>query len=418
MHLSHAIGLVALLALAGQPGRAADEPDPGEPAQKLTTFALWLRDPDREKRYQAAVGIRTWYKAQAADLAPLLLDTWAEELGLPDSPRERMADGEPLLLFYELTRALEAVATKPELVKLAKEFTQHRHPLRRAAGLWWWGWMAYDKEARVDPDELLGAVREGVKDPNRTVRTRAVRALSCFGGLGRSEDKKWTRASYPPRATDEAVRLLIAALDDRPPPRGEGFRDDEDNPSKTAFNELRYYGPPARQAMGALAEKAASKDWSVAWDACFVLHQLAERDPLLRPEVYKIVRPLIRDKQRPDNLRSKAVWCVDWSEPVTHEMMPDLIELLGDKRASGDLRAGACSALGRMGPVAVRAIPLMIEWLEETKETSQARSIVYNLRLIGPVAVEPLAKWLQTTARVEEEVKDDAVMALIALRKK
>ncbi|HET6572898.1 MAG TPA: hypothetical protein VFG68_04795 [Fimbriiglobus sp.] len=341
-----ALGCVVLLTAHG----ICADPLAGKkgPPKPLAEMAKDLRDPDRDKRLLAVEAIQKHYKDKSLEVLPQLIEALGDEL---DRPEPVYVQGSRAhMLKGALWDAVQA--TGSGRVKVAKQSTRHTSSRVRAAGYWVWGSAALDQNVRVDRNELLTAIRRGMKDESPLVRSQAVWALHGIRGA-------------PPAVIDEVVKLAVAALDDWVQPC-EG-RWDGSCPAVSAAGVLTAFGAKAKPAFGALV-KATEKhrDTNFTFYLCTALAQVANGDPTLSEEAVKVFRAVFNDKQRPASVRESAIRRLIGMGAAARWAIPDLVDFLEHPKTSVDIRLAAIAALTSMGPRAAPAVPVLIDRLEKT----------------------------------------------------
>jgi len=348
--------LILVLAFA----RSTEAADPPKPLAELVKD---LRDPDRIVRLRAVEAIREHHYDKILEVLPQLIEALGDDL--VRSPLDRKP-GEYLL---QQTIWQTANLGPVERVKVASELTKHRDPQIRAGAFVVW-WAAAESGDKVDLADLLAAVRRGVKDENSLVRAQATMSLRAF----------W---KAPAKEAEAAIALLTAALEDR-----ESQREDIPSPAMEAALALINFKAKARPAIPALGKVAALNHnrGRVVWFACQALNAIATSDAAAAEEIVKLLKPLITDKTRSNEVRTCAVNGV-WNVGEAVRLVGDLAAILEEPGADDNLRSVAYHVLGRMGPQAAPAVPTLVRLLDRGARNLRAQRAVDAHRALGSSAV-------------------------------
>ena len=387
----HMLSIPAILASLIVAGPA--DPPP-EPVQPLAEYARRLKDPDREKRLVAAEAIRDHYKGKSIDVLPQMMEVLGEDLDRPRQPNQ----GRTYLLDQTLCQM--ASGTGDGWLKVVQMGTCHASPRIRAAAfrMWWYG--LHDQAADVERDELLAAVRKGLKDDSPLVRGQAAVALRAF----------W---NAPPRVVETVIPLLIATLNDRVQPR-KGVS----SPAAHAVAVLPGFKAQAKSAISALGRAADSQtdEAHLIGGACTALRLIAQSDPAAAEDVVAILRPLIGNKQRSGIVRGNAIAGLVGIGPAARKAIPELTGVLEDPIIPPERRYTVYTILTELGPRAEPAVPTLIRRLIHSADETEHMCICVIFRTMGPaagLAERPLEQWMNNIDKpILKRYANDALAAI------
>jgi HEAT repeat protein len=330
----------------------------------------------------AAEAIRDHYKGKSREILPQILAALGETL---DQPHNGSLVHQSLVNRTEVALWHAVFNAGPGWMKVIRESTRHSDPHVRAAAFRAW-LKPTNREANMAErrDELLVAIRRGLKDDSPLVRGQAAYALKAF----------W---DAPPRMAEEAVSLLAAALDDQAKPR-----DGVESPAFEAAGPLTWFRVKAKPVFHAIVkaiEKA--RDTSLAFRLCMVLAVVAKSDPTTAEDAIKVFRSVFTNKQRPVAVREGAIRRLLGIGPAARSAIPDLIDLLDDHKTSRDLQSAALTVLADQGPRSAAAVPTLAKMLERSSvqwERLQAvadliRLVLRIFRVEGRVVAVPVSRF-------------------------
>ena len=349
-----------LILFALMPTAAALEPpEKDKPVRPLAELARDLKDPDLEKRCEAAEAIRKHYTGKTLEVMPQILVVLGEVL---DQPRDCPVPELSLLSQMEYTLWVAAYGSGVSWMKLIRESTQHPDARIRAAAFRVW-LKPVNREANLaeDRDELLVSIRRGIKDDSPLVRGQAAFALRAF----------W---DAPPEMSKVALSLLVAALDDRVKSR-KGV----DCPAFNAASALTWFQAKANVAVSALGKAANTDDTRLTWQAISTLNTIAKADGMVAGDVVNIYRALFTDKRLIESSREDAIRNTSGIGPASSLAIADFVDLLNDPALSVQLKSAVVFALAKMGLGAAPAVPALIERLECSVTHWEQLQLVYGV---------------------------------------
>jgi HEAT repeat protein len=145
---------------------------------------------------------------------------------------------------------------------------------------------------------------------------------------------------------------------------------------------LQQIGPDAEGVVRALVQAMQDGDPEIRAASIDVLRTMG---PLAAEAVPALI-DVVHDADEDANVRAGAIWALDQMESETTRAIPALIQSLEDE--SYKVRGIAVTVLKRMGPDAVEAIPALIKVLEEDENEAIRADAAWAIRAIKPDAVE------------------------------
>jgi HEAT repeat protein len=212
-----------------------------------------------------------------------------------------------------------------------------------------------------------------------------------------SAEVRWSAADYlgrlGPDASD-ASEALLAALDDPDP-----------HVQSVAVEAIPKVGTPADTAVPALAELL---DTAHAPVAAYAISVYKARAQAALPQLTQ----LLSDTSQSADARWNAARTIGKTGPPAIDALPVLIEMTRDSEAT--VRGNATEAIGDIGPTAVEGVPALIAALDDPVPTVR-QNAVRALGYIGPPASEAVDAIKPLLEDPEEKVKTEAQAALQAI---
>lgn len=264
--------------------------------------------------------------------------------------------------------------------------------------------------------EALTALMAALKDQNTDVR---IRAASVLGGLGTDAKSALpalfeaardtsnvgavVRFDWPSSVTDAATEAALAIDPDCKaalakaalPDLIKAVESKDEAVLQAVGHALVRLGPHAKPALAALqqAQKNATQRSFAGGALDRAIQAIVGKSAALAE--------VIKDPKAPLDKRLRALSELSWSKDVDDRTVPLLLEALGDSEPK--IRAAAVQGLGRLGPKAKTAVPVLLKLLEDdalekaASETDRGSSdvVVETLARIGTDAVPGLAGILQ-----------------------
>jgi HEAT repeat protein len=212
-----------------------------------------------------------------------------------------------------------------------------------------------------------------------------------------SAEVRWSAADFLGRLGPDAAaasKMLLAALDDPDP-----------HVQSVAVEAVPKVGTPADDAVPALAGLLDTRHAPVA--AYAISNYRAQAAPAL-PELTQ----LLADTSQNADARWNAARTIGKTGPPAIDALPVLIEMTRDSEAT--VRGNAAEAIGDIGPTAVAGVPALIAALEDPVPTVR-QNAVRALGYIGPPAAEAAGAIRPLLEDPDEKVRAEAEEALNAI---
>jgi HEAT repeat protein len=196
----------------------------------------------------------------------------------------------------------------------------------------------------------------------------------------------------------EAMAFLIQEVQDNTNPyRGH------------AANFLGKFGPAARDAVPALVKALAEDKSDDLFKILDALQEIGSDDKVVVPSVVMIL------KHQDSSLRAHAAHKLATIGPSA-EALPALLESLAD--SDHLVRFWTVRALGKLGPAAKSAVPVLIETLNREREDgSMVGCIAVTLGQIGPDARAAVPSLKEMLVRRDASISTSAALALWRIEK-
>jgi HEAT repeat protein len=214
---------------------------------------------------------------------------------------------------------------------------------------------------------------------------------------GDSSEIRWTAAELLGRLGPDAAdasETLLAALSDPDP-----------HVQSVVAEVIPRVGTPAEQAVPALAAQLEGSHAPVAAYAISVYK--AQAEPAL-PQL----TDLLADTSRSADARWNAARTIGKTGPSAISALPVLIEMTGDREAT--VRGNSAEAIGDIGPTAVDGVPALITALRDPVPTVRFNA-VRALGAIGPPAADAAEAIRQLLEDPDAKVKAQAQTSLEAV---
>lgn len=213
-----------------------------------------------------------------------------------------------------------------------------------------------------------------------------------------SAEVRWTAAeilgAIGPDA-ESAAPALLSALQDPDP-----------YVQSVAAEVVPEVGTPASEAVPALAELLEGEHAPVAARAISVYK--AQSAPALSQ-----LLDVLTDTSRTADARWNAARTIGKTGPPAIDALPVLIQMTRDKEAT--VRGNAAEAIGDIGPTAAAGIPALVESLDDPVARVRHHA-VRSLGYIGPAASESLPHVKRLLEDPDDSVRQEAQKALAAIR--
>jgi HEAT repeat protein len=248
---------------------------------------------------------------------------------------------------------------------------------------------------KVNTTSVIPALVEVLTDKDLQVRMQAVRALGAFGPGAKA-----------------AVPALIKILDDRTS-QGKGSL----TVGEMAMRGLCEIGRDAKSAIPVLLTMLNDKDSSIRSEAALTLGYLSEGEA----EVVTALTRVLRDKED-TGVKAGAALALGRIGPKAKSAVPSLVEVLkgvDSQKANVAVHLRDCILRGLegIGVEAQRAIPVVVELLQDKKAGSLVRSqAVRTLAKIGPQS-EVALQSIKAALTDEDSAVSDAARRVLMNRK-
>lgn len=256
-------------------------------------------------------------------------------------------------------------------------------------------------KVRPDPN-ILAAMNTALKDNEPALRWGGLNQLARYGLAGNREIREWVKGdpvlvesvnkcppledvSFSVEVMDALLPRMIAALDDKHP-----------EVAIAAAAALDRFGRPksgTTELIAALKREEPEVRAAAAW----TLSRIGRGDPAAVKAVLECLDP-----KEPIDVYAQMIGAVGRFGPNAKAAVPLLIEALKDGRKGvqvARLQGAAVVALGQIGPDAKAAIPALIAYIPKACSTGYREEILVSLERIDP----PTGK----RAREEQERKDE-----------
>jgi HEAT repeat protein len=242
-----------------------------------------------------------------------------------------------------------------------------------------------DQATGVLDKGMVPSLVRSLQDPDRAARAKAILQLGLIGAPGDGAVE-----ALLPMLRDKDVELRLAAFcalaqigwDAKGVPAlAEALKDADPILRRAAVRELGKLGPPAKAALSDLAGRLAKVEGA---DRVEVAEALLRIDPADQAGG-AFLGGLLEDPKATKDTRLRAA---DSLELCGATAVPLLIRVMKD--ADRDLRINLAQRLGRMGPVAKAAIPVLTQIVADDASGTVRMRAAEALPKLGPEAKSAL----------------------------
>lgn len=223
--------------------------------------------------------------------------------------------------------------------------------------------------------ETLPILVELLKDPSGSIRAESIYHIGLFGKRAEAVLPKVLLALKDPVAT---VRVIAA-------------------------KSVCKVGTPDKRVIDALSEMLFDENLSCQSEAALALGQLgSQSEPAVSAilDALKLLKNPDRHSKRQQELtRSSMVNALGAIGSAKPEVIQTLIDTLNEKKY-GISRVAAATSLKNLGPKAIKAVPVLVKIIDESKE-----------ELKGHSEISPAAK-LQMELQLDHRLSSEAAIAL------